>query len=81
MEAMPQAATHPQGSYVVLKLLDVAEAADLLPLASKLFPMANTITGKDRGQDTWKGITVMCKLVERMVWSLLTPPLCGSFCC
>lgn len=69
MEAMPDAALHSQGSYVVIKLLDVAEPSDLVSLAAKLFPIGPKLTAlpKERSPDAWKGVNILCKLVARMV--------------
>ena len=70
MEALPDATTHQQGSFVLIKLLDVAEPIDVLPMAAKLFPMGPKMT-KAGVPDAWKCINMMCKLVQRMVSTLV----------
>jgi hypothetical protein len=65
--AMPEGALHKQGFYVGLKLLDVGEPADLLPLALKLFPGGPQLTADIHSTESWRGIKIMVSLVEAMV--------------
>ncbi|BDA44940.1 hypothetical protein COCOBI_06-4190 [Coccomyxa sp. Obi] len=64
--AMPEGATNKQGFYVVAKLLEVGEPADLLPLAAKVFPEGPQLTADLHSSESWRGIKVMVSLVEAM---------------
>ncbi len=64
---MPEGATHKQGFYVVAKLLEVGEPADLLPLAAKIFPGGPQLTADLHSSEAWRSIKVMVSLVEAMV--------------
>ncbi|CAL8469315.1 g8856 [Coccomyxa elongata] len=64
--AMPEGATHKQGFYVVAKLLEVGEPADLLPLAAKIFPGGPQLTADLHSSEAWRSIKVMVSLVEAM---------------
>ena len=54
---------HAQGSFVVLKLLEVAEPMDCMPLAGVLLPQAIAITAKKQ----FHGLEIMLKLVFKIV--------------
>ena len=54
---------HSQGNFVVLKLLEVAEPMDCMPLAGVLLPQAILITSKKQ----FHGLQIMLKLVFKIV--------------
>ena len=60
---------HSQGNFVVLKLLEVADPMDCMPLAGVLLPQAIVITSKKQ----FHGLQIMLKLVFKIV---STPPHC-----
>ncbi|EIE21695.1 hypothetical protein COCSUDRAFT_67012 [Coccomyxa subellipsoidea C-169] len=64
--AMPEGAMHKQGIYVVLKLLEVGDCADILPLASKLFPGGPKLTTDLHSPEAWRGVKIMTGLVDAM---------------
>ena len=68
---MPEGATHKQGIYVVLKLLEVGDCADILPLASKLFPGGPKLTTDLHSPEAWRGVKIMTGLVDAMVRCLI----------
>ena len=57
---------HSQGNFVVLKLLEVAEPMDCMPLAGVLLPQALLITSKKQ----FHGLQIMLKLVFKIVRAL-----------
>lgn len=59
---------HSQGNFVVLKLLEVADPMDCMPLAGVLLPQAILITSKKQ----FHGLQIMLKLVFKIVST--TPP-------
>lgn len=71
-EAMPQGVLHAQGNFVVLKLLDVADPIDCMPLAGALLPEAIEITEPKNGQ--FHGLEIMLKLVFKIVSSPFSSP-------
>ena len=54
---------HSQGNFVVLKLLEVADPMDCMPLAGVLLPQAIVITSKKQ----FHGLQIMLKLVFKIV--------------
>jgi hypothetical protein len=64
-QAMPDGAIHAQGNFVVLKLLEVAEPIDCMPLAGALLPAALRITGEKN--KILHGLEIMLKLVFKIV--------------
>ena len=74
---MPEGATNKQGFYVVAKLLEVGEPADLLPLAAKMFPGGPQLTADLHSSESWRGIKVMVSLVEAMVCCSSEAPASG----
>ncbi|CAL5229887.1 g13301 [Coccomyxa viridis] len=61
-QAMPEGAMHSQGNFVVLKLLEVADPMDCMPLAGVLLPQAILITSKKQ----FHGLQIMLKLVFKI---------------
>jgi len=62
-EAMPEGAIHSQGNFVVLKLLEIADPIDCMPLAGVLLPQTLKITGNKQ----FHGLQIMLKLVFKIV--------------
>jgi len=60
---MPEGAMHSQGNFVVLKLLEVADPIDCMPLAGVLLPQTLKITGNKQ----FHGLQIMLKLVFKIV--------------
>ena len=67
---------HSQGNFVVLKLLEVADPMDCMPLAGVLLPQAILITSKKQ----FHGLQIMLKLVFKIVSPLHPrgPLTCGA---
>ena len=75
-DAMPAGAMHAQGNFVVLRLLEVAEPMDCMPLAGALLPHALQITGERNSH--LHGLEIMLKLIFKIVRThpLQCPPDC-----
>ena len=68
-DAMPAGAMHAQGNFVVLRLLQVVEPMDCMPLAGSLLPHALQITGEKNFH--LHGLEIMLKLVFKIVRTCL----------
>ena len=64
-DAMPAGAMHAQGNFVVLRLLEVAEPMDCMPLAGSLLPHALQITAEKNFH--LHGLEIMLKLIFKIV--------------
>ncbi len=64
-DAMPAGAMHAQGNFVVLRLLEVAEPIDCMPLAGALLPHSLQITGERNSN--LHGLEIMLKLIFKIV--------------
>jgi hypothetical protein len=78
VEALPEAASHAQGFYVVHKLLEVAAPAEALPVAARLLPEALKLTTPLAAQGAWRGNSLVIKLVDALVRARCVPAVSKS---